>query len=205
LPQAAGGSYRCSTEDRVGILKVLGRWPVVRQVAAGDATGLNGTATSARTEELLARTGRADRVVKSVCPYCAVGCGQKVYVKDGRILDIEGDEDSPISRGRLCPKGAATFQLVTGDHRLHHCLYRRPRGKEWELIPLEKAMDMVAERVRETRERTWEQKDARRKDVRRTLGIAHLGGATLDDEENYLLKKLYTALGIVQVENQARI
>ena len=187
------------------ILKILGSWPVARQLAAGDAAALDGTAVSPRTEELRARTARADRVVKSICPYCGVGCGQKVYVKDGRILDIEGDEDSPISRGRLCPKGAATFQLVTGDHRLHHCLYRAPRAKEWQLIPLEKAMDMVAERVRDTRERTWEQKDQRRKNVQRTLGIAHLGGATLDNEENYLLKKLYTALGIVQVENQARI
>ena len=141
----------------------------------------------------------------SICPYCAVGCGQKVFVKDGRITDIEGDEDSPISRGRLCPKGAATYQLVTGGHRLHRCLYRRPGAKEWESIPLERAMDMVAERVRDSRDRTWEQKDKKGKDVQRTLGIAHLGGATLDDEENYLLKKLYTALGIVQVENQARI
>jgi len=183
----------------VGILKVLGSWPVARQVAHGDVTALDATAASPRTDELRART------VKSVCPYCAVGCGQKVYVKAGKILDIEGDEDSPISRGRLCPKGAATFQLVAGDHRLHHCLYRPPRGKEWQLIPLERATQMVAERVRETRERTWEQKDERKKDVQRTLGIAHLGGATLDNEENYLLKKLYTALGIVQVENQARI
>ena len=189
----------------MAFFKLLGKWPVARQVAAGDATALDGTAVSPRTEQLRARTAGANRVVKSICPYCAVGCGQNVYVKDGRILDIEGDEDSPISRGRLCPKGAATFQLVTGDHRLHHCLYRPPRSKEWELIPLEKAMDMVAERVRDTRERTWERKDQRRNNVQRTLGIAHLGGATLDNEENYLLKKLYTALGIVQVENQARI
>ena len=189
----------------MGIFKILRNWPVARQIAAGDATALDGTAVSERTTGLRARTAGADRVVQSVCPYCAVGCGQKVYVKDGRIADIEGDEDSPISRGRLCPKGAATFQLVTGDHRLHHCLHRRPGAKEWELIPLEKAMDLVAERVRETRDRTWEQKDHKGKDVQRTLGIAHLGGATLDDEENYLLKKLYTALGIVQVENQARI
>ena len=132
----------------MGIFKVLRSWPVARQLAARDATGLDGTAVSERTAELRARTAGADRVVQSVCPYCAVGCGQKVYVKDGRIADIEGDEDSPISRGRLCPKGAATFQLVTGDHRVHHCLYRRPGGKEWELIPLEKAMDLVAERVR---------------------------------------------------------
>jgi formate dehydrogenase major subunit len=189
----------------VGILKVLRSWPVARQIAEGDATALDGTAVSERTSALRARTADADRVVKSICPYCAVGCGQKVYVKDGRITDIEGDEDSPISRGRLCPKGAASYQLVTGDHRLHHCLYRRPGGKEWEPIPLEKAMDLVAERMRDTRDRTWEQKDPKGTDVQRTLGIAHLGGATLDDEENYLLKKLYTALGIVQVENQARI
>ena len=189
----------------MGLLKVLGEWPVARQVASADATALDGTAASIRTEELRARTAHADRVVKSVCPYCAVGCGQNVYVKEGKILDIEGDDDSPISRGRLCPKGAATFQLVAGDHRLHHCLYRPPRGKEWQLIPLERATEMVAERVRDSRERTWEAKDERKKDVQRTLGIAHLGGATLDNEENYLLKKLYTALGIVQVENQARI
>ena len=189
----------------MGFFKLLGRWPVARQVAEGDLFGLDGAAVSARTEGLYPRTVDADGVVKSICPYCAVGCGQKVFVKDGRITDIEGDEDSPISRGRLCPKGAATYQLVTGGHRLHRCLYRRPGAKEWESIPLERAMDMVAERVRDSRDRTWAQKDKKGKDVQRTLGVAHLGGATLDDEENYLLKKLYTALGIVQVENQARI
>jgi len=189
----------------VGVFKVLGGWPVLRQVGRRDLTGLDGTACSDRTEGLRARIAGADRVIKSVCPYCAVGCGQKVYVEDGRILDIEGDEDSPISRGRLCPKGAATFQLVAGDHRVHRCLYRRPGGREWESIPLEKAMDMVAERVKRTRDETWEQHDAKGKNVQRTLGIAHLGGATLDNEENYLLKKLFTALGVLQVENQARI
>ncbi|NMO19499.1 dehydrogenase [Pyxidicoccus fallax] len=158
-----------------------------------------------RSRRLEPRTASADRVVKSVCPYCAVGCAQDVYVKDGRILDIEGDPDSPISRGRLCPKGSATFQLVTGSHRIHDVLYRRPGGTEWERIPLEKAMDMVAERVKRTRDETWEDTDVNGLNVRRTLGIAHLGGATLDNEENYLIKKLFTALGIVQVENQARI
>jgi formate dehydrogenase major subunit len=135
-------------------------------------------------------------VVKSVCPYCAVGCGQDVYVKDGKIIDIEGDPDSPISRGCLCPKGAATFQLVTGSHRVNTVLYRRPHAADWETIPLERAMDMVAARVIETRESSWDAQN------RRTLGIAHLGGATLDNEENYLIKKLFTSLGI---ENQARI
>jgi formate dehydrogenase major subunit len=140
-----------------------------------------------------------------------VGCGQLVYVKDEKIVDIEGDPDSPISQGCLCPKGAATFQYVTGSHRTEQVLYRRPGGKEWERIPLERAMDMVAERVKATRDATWQERTewpGAEHDgalVRRTLGIAHLGGATLDNEENYLLKKLYTALGVVQVENQARV
>ena len=187
------------------------RWPVLRQIAERDAVGLGATAASERTATLRPRTESADRVARSVCPYCAVGCGQLVYVKDERIIDIEGDPESPVSQGCLCPKGAATFQLVTGDHREKEVLYRRPGGKEWERIPLDQAMEMVAQRVKETRDETWQERveDAAAKDrgqlVRRTLGIAHLGGATLDNEENYLLKKLYSALGIVQVENQARI
>ncbi len=189
----------------MGFLKVLSsKWPVLRQVEDGDPQGLGSSAWSERSGELRPRIEGA-QVHKSVCPYCAVGCGQNVYVKDGRILDIEGDEDSPVSRGRLCPKGAATFQLVTGSHRVQHVLYRRPHGTHWERIPLEQAMEMVAERVRRTREETWEEKDEKGHGVQRTLGIAHLGGATLDNEENYLLKKLYTALGVIQVENQARI
>jgi formate dehydrogenase major subunit len=151
------------------------------------------------------RTESAERVVKSVCPYCAVGCGQLVYVEDGKITDIEGDPDSPISEGCLCPKGAATKQLVTGSHRENRVLYRRPGGVMWEPIELETAMDMVAARVAESRERTWEETAPTGEAVQRTLGIVHIGGATLDNEENYLLKKLYTALGIIQVENQARI
>nr|MBA2599126.1 dehydrogenase [Actinomycetota bacterium] len=186
-------------------LRNLSRWPVLRQVARRDVDGFRETSYSKRTLELTPRTRTADAVVKSVCPYCAVGCGQNVYVKDGEITDIEGDPDSPISEGCLCPKGAATFQLVTGSHRVSRVLYRRPHGTEWESIPLERAMEMVAERVRRTREETWEEKNDQGQQVRRTLGIAHLGGATLDNEENYLIKKLFTALGIVQIENQARI
>jgi len=181
------------------------RWPILRQVAERDAAGLGATAASARTAALRPRTESADRVARSVCPYCAVGCGQLVYVKDGRIIDIEGDPDSPISGGCLCPKGAATFQLVTGAHRTREVLYRRPGGTEWETLPLERAMAMVAARVRDAREATWQARSPEGKPVNRTLGIAHMGGATLDNEENYLLKKLYTALGVVQVENQARI
>ncbi len=186
-------------------------WPVLRQVSSADPVALGDTAFSDRTRALKARTTEADRVVASVCPYCGVGCGQLVYVKDEKIIDIEGDPRSPISQGCLCPKGEATFQLVTGSHRVNHCLYRRPGGKEWERIPLDKAMDMVAERVKAARDATWQERieepgaEHEGALVRRTLGIAHLGGATLDNEENYLLKKLYTALGIVQVENQARI
>ncbi len=154
---------------------------------------------SERTLNIQPRTRSADKVVKSICPYCAVGCGQLVFVEKGRITDIEGDPDSPISQGCLCPKGAATYQLVTGSYREQHVLYRRPRAVAWERIPLEQAMDMVAERVKKTRDSFWEE------DLHRTMAIAHLGGATLDNEENYLIKKLFTALGIVQIENQARI
>jgi formate dehydrogenase major subunit len=181
------------------------RWPVLRQLKDRDVLGLGMTSASHRSIELQPRTQDADSVTKSICPYCAVGCGQNVYVKDGKITDIEGDPDSPISRGRLCPKGAATFQLVTGAHRVHEVLYRRPHGTEWETIPLDRAMDMVAERIKRARDEHWEDADDQGHPLRRTLSMAHLGGATLDNEENYLIKKLFSGLGIVQVENQARI
>lgn len=180
-------------------------WPFLRQIASRDLTALDGPAVSPRTQLLNSRTRSADRIVKSVCPYCAVGCGQDVYVRNGKILNIEGDSDSPVSCGCLCPKGSATFQLVTGSHRVQHVLYRRPGAADWESIPLERAMDMVADRVRHTRDATWEDIGDKGEPLRRTLGIAHLGGATLDNEENYVIKKLFTALGIVQIENQARV
>jgi formate dehydrogenase major subunit len=184
----------------------LSAWPLVRQLAKGDLLGLDGAAAgSERTATLAARTKTADKVVGSVCPYCAVGCGQLIYVKDEKIIDIEGDPASPVSNGCLCPKGAATFQLVAGSHRVSDALYRRPHGTEWEKIPLEQAMEMVALRVKQTRDENWEDKDKDSHPLRRTMAIAHLGGATLDNEENYLIKKLFTSLGIVQVENQARI
>jgi formate dehydrogenase major subunit len=182
-----------------------GGWPVLRQLRGPDRKGLSASAFSKRSIELRPRIGEADRVARSVCPYCGVGCGQNVYVKDGRITDIEGDPDSPISQGALCPKGAATFQLVTGSHRAHQVLYRRPHGTEWEPIPLDRAMDMVAERVKRVRDETWQERTEDGQAVRRTMGIAFLGGATLDNEENYLIRKLTAGLGIVQVENQARI
>ncbi len=187
-------------------LPIVGDWSVVRQVAAGDPIGLGETAKSERSRELHARTKDADKVVRSICPYCGVGCGQLVYVKDEKIIDIEGDSESPVSEGCLCPKGAATFQLVTGSHRLKQVLYRRPGGTQWETLPLETAMDMFAERVKKTRDEHWEERWEDGTRVTRTMSMAHLGGATLDNEENYLIRKLFTAgLGIVQVENQARI
>ena len=181
-------------------------WPVLKQLQAGDVEGLHQTAYSNRSENLASRTKNADKVASSVCPYCGVGCGQLVYVKDEKIIDIEGDPRSPISNGCLCPKGAATFQLVTGSHRERHVLYRAPYATTWQRIPLEQAMDMVAARVKKTRDEHWEHKNDEDQEVRRTMAIAHLGGATLDNEENYLIKKLFTGgLGIVQIENQARI
>jgi formate dehydrogenase major subunit len=180
-------------------------WPIWKQVEARDLEGLGQTAASPRSEKLIPRTAAADRVVSSICPYCGVGCGQLVYVKNEKIVDIEGDPRSPISNGCLCPKGAATFQLVTGSHRLHDVLYRPPHGTEWRQIPLEQAMDMVAERMKNTRDNHWQQATGDGQELRRTMAIAHLGGATLDNEENYLIKKLFTSLGIIQVENQARI
>jgi formate dehydrogenase major subunit len=178
--------------------------PVLRQLGS-DRLGLGPSAQSARSRDLVARTATADRVVASVCPYCAVGCGQRVFVKDERVVQIEGDPDSPISRGRLCPKGSASKSLVTSPARLTTVKYRPPHSTEWESLDLETAMDMIAERVIATRAKTWEDRNADGEPLNRTLGLAFLGGATLDTEENYLIKKCFTAAGAVSIENQARI
>jgi formate dehydrogenase major subunit len=179
-------------------------WPVLRQLTGGDPSGRGAAVKSPKTEaHFHARTDGA-QVVGSVCPYCAVGCGQRVFVKDGKVVQIEGDPASPISRGRLCPKGAASLQLTTGSAREYRVKYRRPHGTEWEDLELDTAMDMIAERVIKARREFW-QDELDGKQVRRTLGIASLGGATLDNEENYLMKKLYTAMGAIEIENQARI
>ena len=179
-------------------------WPLVRQLRGHDRLGRGKAVQSARSETLTPRTVDADSVVSSICPYCAVGCAQKVFVKDGEVTQIEGDPASPISRGRLCPKGSATKQLVTSPSRVTAVRYRRPNGTEWEDLELDTAMDMIADRVIKTRKEFWEwEADGNR--TRRTLGISSLGGATLDNEENYLMKKLYTAMGAIQIENQARI
>jgi formate dehydrogenase major subunit len=183
----------------------IGEWPVVRQIRGTDKLGRGDAAKSRATSHLRPRTLESDKIVKSICPYCAVGCAQNVFVKGGRVVHIEGDPDSPVSRGRLCPKGSASLQLTTGPARRYEVLYRRPGGTDWEVLDLDTAMDMVADRVINTRRETWQWEDEEGRRVRRTLGIASLGGATLDNEENYLMKKLYTALGAIQIENQARL
>jgi formate dehydrogenase major subunit len=188
----------------MGVRSRLAGWPLVRQVTGPDRLGRGHAARSPRSEHLEPRTSQADRVVDSVCPFCAVGCAQKVFVKDEKVVQVEGNHASPVSRGRLCPKGSATLQLVTSPTRVTTVRYRRPHGTEWEDLDRDTAMDMIAERVLKTRKQFWEwESDGRR--TRRTLGIASLGGATLDNEENYLMKKLYTAMGAIQIENQARI
>ena len=188
-----------------GLSKTFLSWPVVRQLTGPDPLGRGPAARSQHTEHLTARTETADRVARSVCPYCAVGCAQRVYVKDEQVVQIEGDPDSPVSRGRLCPKGAASKNLVTSPLRQTKVRYRRPYGTEWEDLDLETAMNMIADRVLAARDQTWQDVDESGNTVRRTMGIAGLGGATLDNEENYLIKKLWTAMGAVQIENQARI
>ncbi len=178
--------------------------PVLRQLG-GDRLGLGRAAQSIRSERLTPRTKTADRVVQSICPYCAVGCGQKVFVKDEKVIQIEGDPDSPISRGRLCPKGAASERLVNSPMRETKVKYRRPGATDWENLSLEQATDMIAERLIRVREETWEEETEDGEPLKRTLGMHFLGGATLDSEENYLIKKFFTAMGAVSIENQARI
>jgi formate dehydrogenase major subunit len=187
------------------LTKLLESWPVVRQLREGDPLGLGRAVQTDHSKNLRPRIADADHVAHSICPFCAVGCAQLAYVKDGEVTQVEGDPASPISRGRLCPKGAATKSLHAGPLREYKVKYRRPYGTGWEELPLDQAMDMIAERIIRTRNETWQEETPEGNPAKRTLGIANLGGATLDNEENYLIKKLLTALGVVQIENQARI
>jgi formate dehydrogenase major subunit len=185
------------------VAKLLSKWPLVRQIRERkDGTGLE--SMSEKTRGLHARTDDA-QVARSICPYCGVGCGQLIYHKDGKLVSIEGDPESPISQGNLCPKGAASYQLLTHSRRETKMKYRAPRAKEWTEISLNSAMDMVADRVWESRKRTFVHKQ-NGNTINHTTAICHLGGATLDIEENYLIRKLFTlGLGMVCISNQARI
>jgi formate dehydrogenase major subunit len=185
------------------IKDLLSRWPLVQQIKTGsDGTGPE--AMSEKTKTLQTKRHGAE-VSRSICPYCGVGCGQLVYHKQGKLVSIEGDPQSPISRGHLCPKGADTYELHTHPGRLTRVKYRPPYSRGWEEIDLETAMDMVADRVWEAREQSFQEtRDGQV--LMQTTAIAHLGGATLDNEENYLIKKLFTGgLGMVCLSNQARI
>jgi formate dehydrogenase major subunit len=179
----------------------LRKLPVIGKAADW---GMGPHAASKRTKRAGARI-EGLKATESVCPYCAVGCGQVVYTRGGELVDIEGNPRSPINQGTLCPRGSASRQLVQQPGRLTTVKYRRPGGTEWEELELETAMDMIADRVIKAREAGWQDSNHEGWRVDRTLGFAHLGGATLDNEENYLIKKLYTAMGAVQIENQARI
>jgi formate dehydrogenase major subunit len=180
------------------LAELLLKWPLLRQLRdRSDGTGTDAMSDATKS---LRRKNEHAKVSRSICPYCAVGCGQLIFHRDGKILSIEGDPESPVSRGHLCPKGAASFELVTHPGRLKAVKYRAPRSREWIDMPLDRAMQLIAQRVWESRERTFDAQNMH------TTGIAHLGGATLDNEENYLIKKLFTAgLGMVCVSNQARI
>jgi formate dehydrogenase major subunit len=188
--------------SRLGSL--LGSWPLYRQIRDGvDGNGLE--SMSPKTHAMRARTEDAE-VSRSICPYCAVGCGQLVYHRDGKLISIEGDPESPISQGNLCPKGAASYQLVTQPDRVTKVRYRAPHKSAWTDLDLDTAMDLIADRVWESRRRGWIKQDADGNPVNHTENVVHLGGATLDNEENYLIKKLFTGgLGMVCVSNQARI
>ncbi len=206
----SGGAGPCALPETcqapgMGVRTWIEGWPVYRQLTGTDPLGRGRAAQSPRSLTLEPRTKTADRVAHSVCPYCAVGCAQLVYVKDERVVQIEGNPDSPVNRGRLCPKGSASKQLVTGPQREEKVKYRAPYAKEWTELPLSEAMEMVADRVLQARRKGWQDVDDQGRVVRRTVGFASLGGATLDNEENYLIKKLFTAAGAIQIENQARI
>jgi formate dehydrogenase major subunit len=193
----------------------LSRRQFLARAGFGAGTALGAvTALGADPETVRAATTplgwklRETKVVPSVCPYCAVGCGQLLHVRDGRLINVEGNPDSPISRGNLCPKGAASFQLTVNPDRQTKCLHRKPGATQWEPIALDDAMDRIAALVKKTRDETFhatETIDGRSVTVNNTLAIASLGGATLDNEWNYVQAKLWRGLGGVFIENQARI
>ena len=192
------------SDDKRGRPKTFGKVRDLPIVGRAADWGMGPRAASKKTRKAGARIAGL-KATESICPYCAVGCGQVVYTRDGELVDIEGNPRSPINQGTLCPKGSASRQLVMAPGRLTKVKYRRPGGTEWEELELETAMDMIAERLIAARENGWQDTDDDGYRVDRTMGFAHLGGATLDNEENYLIKKAFTAMGAIQIENQARI
>jgi formate dehydrogenase major subunit len=179
-------------------------WAVPRQLRG--QSPFSTAAESAASRTIRPRIEGADRVGTSICPYCAVGCAQLVYARDNQIIHIEGDPSSPINQGTLCPKGAATLGWVQNPNRLTRVKYRKPGGDRWEEVPLEWAMERIAQLVKRTRDETFVHQLPDGTVVNHTVAIAELGGATLDNEENYLIKKLCSGgLGMVFIENQARI
>lgn len=193
---------RRQVSDRVS--GFLHDWSIPRQLAGQNV--MNKAAESEQSRTLRPRLEQADRVGTSICPYCAVGCAQLVYARDGKPIHIEGDPRSPVNAGTLCPKGAGTLGMLLSEKRINHVLYRAPYSETWETRPLDWAMERVAQRVKQTRDETFSETLPDGSSVNHTLGIGSLGGATLDNEENYLIKKLFGGgLGIVNIENQARI
>lgn len=179
-------------------------WSIPRQLAGQDVKSK--AAESAMSRGLRPRLEEADTVGTGICPFCAVGCGQLIYAKDGRPIHIEGDPRSPVNQGTLCPKGASTLGMLLSPQRINTVLYRAPHGTAWEARPLDWAMERIAQLTKQTRDETFVESLPDGRVVNHTLGIGSLGGATLDNEENYLIKKLFGGgLGIVNVENQARI
>ncbi len=179
-------------------------WTLPRQFAGGDVMGA--AARSTTSAELRPRLEQADRVGTSVCPYCAVGCGQLIYAKNGRPIHIEGDPRSPINQGTLCPKGSGTLGMLLSPERVTSVLYRAPHATEWEERPLAWAMERIAQLTKRSRDDTFAERLPDGRLVNQTIGLGSLGGATMDNEENYLIKKLFGGgLGMVNIENQARI
>lgn len=193
-----------STPKRSRVAGIVRDWSLPRQLAGADS--MTKAAESEESRTLRPRLEDADTVGTGICPYCAVGCSQLIYAKNGKVIHIEGDPRSPINQGTLCPKGAATFGWITSEKRLSKVLYRAPYSDRWVEKPLAWAMDRIAQLVKQTRDETFVQQLPDGTTVNHTLGLGTLGGATLENEENYLIKKLYGGgLGAVYIENQARV
>ena len=179
-------------------------WAIPRQLGGQDVMGKAAESQASRT--LRPRLEEADTIGTSICPFCAVGGAQLVYAKDGKPIHIEGDPRSPVNQGTLCPKGASTLGVLLSPQRINTVLYRKPYSDHWEPKPLDWAMERIAQLTKEARDDTFVEALPSGRTVNHTLGIGSLGGATLDNEENYLIKKLFGGgLGMVNIENQARI